>query len=96
VLPGTKQLLTASGGNPNIGVANRAVRDERTSEAAGEAERENDGVRARVGEPDAAAKFLHVRGHSREEVGTGFSGHRAGSRGRSGPVGTTKNYFISG
>jgi hypothetical protein len=86
VLPGTKQLLTASGRNPNVGVANRAVGDERTGEGACEAEGENYGIRAGIGEPNAAAEFLHVRGHSREEVGTGFAGHSAGGRGRSGPV----------
>ncbi len=87
MFPSTKQLLTASGRNPNIGVANRAVGNERAGEGACEAEGENNGVRAGIGEPNAAAKFLHVRWHSREEVGTGFAGHPAGGRGRSSPVG---------
>ena len=91
MLPGAKQLLTASGRNPYIRVANRAVGNERSGEGAGESERKNDGVGAGVSEPNAVTKLIHIRGHARVEVGPGFASHGAGGHGRSGPEGKTRN-----
>ena len=85
LLPGAKQLLTASGGNPHVGAAHRSPRNERSSEAAGEGEDSDDGVGADIGKPDAIANFRHVRRNSLMEMGARFGGHRA-RLGHSGPV----------
>jgi hypothetical protein len=77
MLPVTNQLLTTSGRDPNIGVAEHVVGHEVSREAKGEGHYDNQWVRAGVGKPYVFAKILHVRGKARVQVGTGFGGHGA-------------------
>lgn len=86
MLPGTNQLLSTSGRYPNIRVAKDVVGHEISRKANGEGEYDNKGVGTGVGKPNAVTKLLHVRGHARVEMGTGFGGHSAaGHHGRTGP-----------
>ena len=55
MLPVTNQLLTTSGGDPNIGVAEHVVGDEISREADGEGHHDDQGVSARVGKPYVVA-----------------------------------------
>lgn len=85
-LPGTNQLLSTTGRNSNIGVAENVVGHEIPRKSNGEGENHNYGISTWVGKPNVCAKLLHVLGEARVETGTGIGGYSAAGHGRSGPV----------
>jgi len=86
VLPIANHLLTASGHEPHIGIAQHTVANETRGHATGKGENRNDGVGAGVRKPNVILEIFHVGGNVvLVEVGAGFHGHGAGGHGESGP-----------
>lgn len=84
LLPVTDQLLTPSGGNPDIGTGNCAICDVTCGHTNSKGKNDNNGVGTGVGEPDVVLKFGPVGWHVLVEVGTRF-GREGTAAGGSGP-----------
>lgn len=85
LLPVTNQLLTPSGGNPNIGTLNCAISHITSAHTNGEGENNDDRVSSGVGEPDVVLEFGKVFGHARMKMGARFS-REGTAAGGSGPL----------